>query len=53
MSVNSVNRNIGGFLTDTFDVTPAISVTVSGRYNAAHIDLSDQQLGDNLVRPEP
>ncbi len=47
ISVNSVNRNLGGFLTDTFDVTPAIAVTVSGRYNVAHVDLSDQ-LGDNL-----
>jgi outer membrane receptor protein involved in Fe transport len=47
VSVNSVNRALGAFLTDTFDVTPALSVTASGRYNITRIDLNDQ-LGTNL-----
>ncbi len=36
----------GAFASDTFDVTPLLSVTVSGRYNAAEIDLRDQNGGD-------
>ncbi len=47
VSVDSVNKNIGIFLTDTFNVTPDLAVTASGRYNIAHVDLYDQ-LGDNL-----
>jgi iron complex outermembrane recepter protein len=47
VSVDSVNKNLGAFLTDTFDVTPNFSVTASGRYNVAHINLHDQ-LGENL-----
>jgi iron complex outermembrane receptor protein len=45
--VDSVNKNIGIFLTDTFNVTPDLAVTASGRYNIAHVDLYDQ-LGQNL-----
>ena len=48
VSVDSVNKNLGAFVTDTFDVTRALNVTASGRYNIAHIDLSDQ-LGTNLT----
>jgi iron complex outermembrane receptor protein len=45
--VDSVNKNLGVYLTDTFDVTPHLSVTASGRYNITHINLADQ-LGGNL-----
>jgi len=48
VSVDSVNRNLGAYLTDTLDITTALSVTVSGRYNLTHIDLADQ-LGTNLT----
>jgi iron complex outermembrane recepter protein len=48
VSVDSVNKNIGVFLTDTFNVTPDLALTASGRYNVAHINLVDQ-LGDNLT----
>ena len=47
VSVDSVNKNLGIYLTDTFNVTPDLAVTASGRYNIAHINLADQ-LGDNL-----
>jgi iron complex outermembrane recepter protein len=48
VSVDSVNKNLGAFVTDTFDVTRDLSVTASGRYNIAHIDLKDQ-LGARLT----
>ena len=47
VSVDSINKNFGVFVTDTFNVTPDFAVTASGRYNVAHINLADQ-LGDNL-----
>jgi iron complex outermembrane receptor protein len=47
VSVDSVNRNLGLYFADTFDVIDGLSVTASGRYNIAHVDLYDQ-LGDNL-----
>jgi iron complex outermembrane receptor protein len=47
VSVDSVNKNLGIFLTDTFNVTPDLAVTASGRYNIGHINLVDQ-LGENL-----
>jgi iron complex outermembrane receptor protein len=47
VSVDSINKNLGIYLTDTFDVTPDLAVTASGRYNIAHVDLEDQ-LGENL-----
>jgi iron complex outermembrane receptor protein len=47
VSVDSINKNLGAFVTDTFNATPDIAVTASGRYNIAHINLADQ-LGDNL-----
>ncbi len=47
VSVDSVNKNLGAYLTDTFNVTPDLAVTASGRYNIAHINLADQ-LGTNL-----
>jgi iron complex outermembrane receptor protein len=48
VSVDSENRNLGAYFTDTLDVTPDLAVTASGRYNIAHINLSDQ-LGTNLT----
>ena len=48
ISVDSINKNLGIYLTDTFNVTPDLAVTASGRYNIAHVDLADQ-LGENLT----
>jgi iron complex outermembrane receptor protein len=47
VSVDSINKNLGAYLTDTFNATSDLAVTVSGRYNIAHVDLADQ-LGTNL-----
>jgi iron complex outermembrane recepter protein len=47
VSVDSINKDLGIYLTDTFNVTPNIAVTASGRYNIAHVDLADQ-LGTDL-----
>jgi iron complex outermembrane receptor protein len=47
VSVDSINKNLGAYLTDTFSVTPDLAVTASGRYNIAHVDLADQ-LGTSL-----
>jgi iron complex outermembrane recepter protein len=47
VSVDSINKNLAAYLTETFNVTPDLAVTASGRYNIAHIDLADQ-LGTNL-----
>ena len=47
VSVDSVNKNLGGYFTDTFSVIPGLDVTASARYNVTHIDLTDQ-LGTNL-----
>jgi iron complex outermembrane receptor protein len=48
VSLASVNQNDGAFLTDSFDVTPELTVTASGRYNVAHLDLADGR-GTNLT----
>ena len=42
------NAYYGAFFTDTFDITPALSANVSGRFNLAQIDLSDK-LGTALT----
>jgi len=42
VNLNANNKYYGFYITDTFDVTPLLSVTASGRYNIAKIDLSDQ-----------
>ena len=47
VSVDSVNQNIGAYLSDCLDIIRGLSVTASARYNIAHIDLTDQ-LGTNL-----
>jgi iron complex outermembrane recepter protein len=41
------NKYYGMYLTDTFDVVEALSVTVNGRYNIAKVDLADRN-GDAL-----
>jgi iron complex outermembrane receptor protein len=48
VSLHAYNQDVGIYATDTLDVTPALAVTASGRYNVAHIDLRDQ-LGSNLT----
>jgi iron complex outermembrane receptor protein len=49
--LKGLNRNFGAFFTDTFDVTPALSLTASGRYNSAAVDVQDLRgtalTGDN------
>jgi iron complex outermembrane receptor protein len=47
VSVDSITKNLGAYFTDTFNVTPDLAVTASGRYNMAHVDLAGQ-LGTNL-----
>ena len=48
VNLNANNKYYGLYVTDTFDLTPLLSVTASGRYNIAKIDLSDQ-LGTALT----
>jgi len=45
--LNANNKYYGVYLTDTFDVVEALSVTVNGRYNIAKVDLADRN-GDAL-----
>lgn len=42
VNLNANNKYYGFYLTDTLDLTSLLSVTASGRYNIAKIDLSDQ-----------
>jgi iron complex outermembrane receptor protein len=46
VSAVSQNSYAGAYFTDTFDVTPALSLTASGRYNAAVLHLDDRLGGD-------
>jgi len=48
VSLSAANDYYGVFLTDTVDLTPALALTMSGRYNLAQIGLTDQ-LGSNLT----
>jgi iron complex outermembrane recepter protein len=48
VSVDSTNKSLGAYFTDTFHATGALAVTASGRYNIANVNLADQ-LGDNLT----
>ncbi|HEY1505957.1 MAG TPA: TonB-dependent receptor [Stellaceae bacterium] len=41
VGLRSTTNYYGLYLTDTFDVTPALSVTASGRYNLAELTLVD------------
>lgn len=45
--LSATNNLQGYYLTDTFDITHALAVTASGRYNVAQVDLTDHQ-GSNL-----
>jgi iron complex outermembrane recepter protein len=45
--LNANNKYYGLFVTDTFDVIDPLSVTVTGRYNIAKVDLADRN-GDLL-----
>jgi iron complex outermembrane receptor protein len=47
VSVDSINKSLGIYLSDTFNVTQELAVTASGRYNISNINLYDQ-LGTNL-----
>lgn len=47
VSLSATNHYYGLFVTDTFDVTEAFAMTLSGRYNIAEVDLTDR-LGSNL-----
>ncbi len=47
VGLQASNSYYGLFITDTLDLTPDLSITASGRYNVALIDLSDQ-LGTDL-----
>jgi outer membrane receptor protein involved in Fe transport len=40
------NGYAGGYASDTLDVTHALAVTLSGRFNFAEVDLADQGGGD-------
>ena len=44
VAVDTMNEGV--FASDTLDLTSHLSVTLSGRYNAAEIDLADQNGGD-------
>jgi len=41
--VDSVNKDLGAYFSDTFNVTHALAVTASGRYNIVNVDLFDQR----------
>jgi iron complex outermembrane receptor protein len=42
VNLNANNKYYGLFLTDTVDVTDALSVTATSRYNIAKVDLADR-----------
>jgi iron complex outermembrane receptor protein len=41
VNLQTLDRNFGAYLTDTLDLTRALALTASGRYNLASIDLQD------------
>ena len=43
----SINKDLGAYFTDTLNVSRALAVTASGRYNIAHVDIGDR-LGSRL-----
>jgi len=47
VNLDANNKYYGVYLTDTFDITDPLSVTLSARYNIAKMDLDDRQ-GDAL-----
>jgi iron complex outermembrane recepter protein len=42
VNLDANNKYYGVYLTDTFDVIDALSVTLTGRYNIAKVDLADR-----------
>ena len=42
VNLNANNKYYGVYLTDTFDITGALSATLTSRYNIAKVDLSDR-----------
>jgi iron complex outermembrane receptor protein len=42
VSLRATTTYYGLYATDTFNLTPALAVTASGRYNVAQVDLSDR-----------
>lgn len=46
VSVRITNATWGGYVADTLNLTAQTAVTLSGRYNAAQIDLHDNNGGD-------
>ncbi len=48
VSLRAFDQYEGLYATDTFNVTRALALTASGRYNVAQLDLRDQ-LGSNLT----
>jgi iron complex outermembrane receptor protein len=42
VNLNANNKYYSVYLTDTFDVVDALSVTLNGRYNIAKVDLADR-----------
>ena len=46
MNVNVTNASYGLYFADTLTLTPEAALTISGRYNAATVDLADQNGGD-------
>ncbi len=47
VSLHAASTFVGVYATDTFNLTPRLAVTASGRFNRARIGLTDR-LGDNL-----
>jgi iron complex outermembrane recepter protein len=47
VNLNANDKYYSVYLTDTFDVVDALSVTLNGRYNIAKVDLADRE-GDAL-----
>jgi iron complex outermembrane recepter protein len=47
VNLGATNTYYGLYATDTFNITPELAVTASGRYNLAQIDLQDR-IGNDL-----
>ena len=43
VNVGSRSRYYGAYFTDTFDATPALALTLAGRYNGAALDFADRR----------
>ena len=50
--VKAHNRNWSLYVTDTFNVTDRLAMTVSARYNNSHIVTGDRSSRSNLVDPD-